>query len=36
MSFFETLVMSTLQEREYLLSAPIIAACQREEITLPR
>ncbi len=36
MSFFETLVMSTVQEREYLLSAPIIAACQREEITLPR
>ena len=36
MSFFETLVTSTVQEREYLLSAPIIAACQREEITLPR
>ena len=36
MSFFETLVMSTVKEREYLLSAPIIAACQREEITLPR
>lgn len=36
MSFFETLVMSTVQEREYLQSAPIIAACQREEITLPR
>lgn len=36
MSFYETLVMRTAQEREYLLSAPIIAACQREEITLPR
>ena len=36
MSFYETLVTSTVQEREYLLSAPIIAACQREEITLPR
>ncbi len=36
MSFYQYLVDNTAAERDYLLSAPIIAACQRQEITLPR
>lgn len=33
MSFYQILNERTASEREYLLSAPIIAACQRGEIT---
>ena len=36
MSFYQYLVDNTAAERDYLLAAPIIAACQRQEITLPR
>ncbi|MDP5292888.1 iron-containing redox enzyme family protein [Oceanimonas sp. CHS3-5] len=34
MSFYHRLQQDTAAEREYLLSAPIIAACQRGEISL--
>lgn len=34
MSFYQQLQHSTATEREYLLSAPIIAACQRGDIAL--
>ena len=36
MTFFETLQNETRHEREYLLSAPAIAACQRGDVTLER
>ncbi|WP_409422847.1 iron-containing redox enzyme family protein [Pseudaeromonas sp. ZJS20] len=36
MSFYAQLLNDTRAEREYLLSAPAILACQRGEITLPR
>lgn len=36
MSFYTQLVQATQAEREHLLSAPAIQACQRGEITLPR
>lgn len=34
MSFYQRLQQDTATEREYLLSAPIIAACQRGDISL--
>ncbi|OYD24314.1 TenA family transcriptional regulator [Oceanimonas baumannii] len=34
MSFYQRLQQNTATEREYLLSAPIIAACQRGDISL--
>ncbi|MGL4206336.1 MAG: TenA family transcriptional regulator [Aeromonadaceae bacterium] len=36
MSFFAQLTEATQAEREYLLSAPIIQACQRGEVSLTR
>lgn len=36
MSFYQQLQHSTATEREYLLSTPIIAACQRGDIALNR
>ncbi|MHA6962585.1 TenA family transcriptional regulator [Zobellella denitrificans] len=34
MSFYQYLQQATAAEREYLLSAPVIAACQRGEVSL--
>ena len=36
MSFYQELIAATAAEREYLLAAPAIQACQRGEVTLPR
>ena len=36
MSFYQQLIAATQAEREYLLQAPAIVACQRGEVTLPR
>ncbi len=36
MSFYQQLIAATAAEREYLLAAPAIQACQRGEVTLPR
>ena len=36
MSFYQQLINATQAEREYLLQAPAIVACQRGEVTLPR
>ena len=36
MSFYQQLIAATAAEREYLLQAPAIVACQRGEVTLPR
>ena len=36
MSFYQQLIDATQAEREYLLQAPAIVACQRGEVTLPR
>ena len=35
MSFYQQLIAATAAEREYLLAAPAIQACQRGEVTLP-
>ena len=36
MSFYQQLIAATAAEREYLLAAPAIQACQQGEVTLPR
>ncbi len=36
MSFYQTLVSATADSRAYLLSAPVIGAAQRGEVSLPR
>ena len=36
MSFYQQLIAATAAEREYLLAAPTIQACQQGEVTLPR
>ena len=36
MNFYQQLIAATAAEREYLLAAPAIQACQQGEVTLPR